>query len=366
MNKIFQIKWSEGKACWVVTSELSSSVPSRRRVSRGGLATTRLSTALMVLSALIFHALTPTPAFGGNVLRNVQVEPQTAVEVVDLRWVAAPLEVGQTLSAVYQFNKRLMPNQADQSRYLYDYLGSDTAGRVADSGQTVAKSGEVPGRVLTAADVGRTLELSVQARNSLAVGNTQTIDTRVLSGDGVQHLGTVAQTLVNGVTVAVALEGEAKVSSRLTATPTATDANSLPEGDLSYTYAWKANGSPIADAHGETFTLTAAQAGKHITGESDAGVRWPDLDVDGQRVRQHRPGRDQRHRRADVGPGCEGGRRAERRRASHANVDGGVDDERLERPGTQPGECSLLLVSGWTRHTHRDQRPLRGADGGLW
>ncbi|MCD4506935.1 Ig-like domain-containing protein [Chromobacterium piscinae] len=93
-----------------------------------------------------------------------------------MQWLDIPVEVGQTLRAVYQFNNLLRQDLADQSRYLYDYAGRETAARVAAEGRMVEKSGEVPGRVLTIEDAGKTIELSVQARSRLAVGNVLTID----------------------------------------------------------------------------------------------------------------------------------------------------------------------------------------------
>ncbi|PTU66956.1 hypothetical protein DB032_19520 [Chromobacterium sp. Panama] len=182
MNKIFQVKWSDVKSGWVVTSELSSRVPSRRRTTRGRGVGQSLFVRISLLGAMVFQALLPAQALAADVVRHVQVRRE-GVSISQLKWVEVPLEVGQTLSAVYQFHDELNGAEGDQSRYLYGY--SDTATQVAMEGLTIEKSGEVPGRLLTEDDVGKTLELSVQGRSRLATGNLQTINTKNLSEGGV-------------------------------------------------------------------------------------------------------------------------------------------------------------------------------------
>ncbi|QTL94391.1 Invasin [Aeromonas jandaei] len=91
------------------------------------------------------------------------------------------LEVGQSLSATYTFNAN-GGDAVDSSTYMWGNQGS-TAANVA-GGQTVTTSGMVPDYTLTAADVGSVKEVSVQAKNGLAVvGNTVTVDVKGNASD---------------------------------------------------------------------------------------------------------------------------------------------------------------------------------------
>ncbi|MEO2217696.1 ESPR-type extended signal peptide-containing protein, partial [Chromobacterium vaccinii] len=226
MNKIYQVKWSDVQSGWVVTSELSSRIPSRRRTARGRGLSRSWSAGLTALSFMVFQALAPSQAWAANLLQNVQVR-KAGVSISQLQWVNVPLEVGQTLSAVYQFSAELNGVGVDQSRYLYGYR--DTAEQVAVDGLAIEKSGEVPGRLLTEADIGKTLELSVLALSRQVTGNVLTINTRSLSEDGV--VAAVPPRIAD-----LHMQGRLEIGQDLTASY-AFDANGGMGGDAS-TYAW--------------------------------------------------------------------------------------------------------------------------------
>ncbi|WP_421285477.1 inverse autotransporter beta domain-containing protein [Aeromonas veronii] len=107
-------------------------------------------------------------------------DPAAKPQVSNLR-MAGKLEVGQSLTATYAFNAN-GGDATDNSTYVWGNQGETAA--AAPAGQTVANSGVVPGHTLVAADVGEVKEVSVQAKNGLAVtGNTVTVDTT--GSDGV-------------------------------------------------------------------------------------------------------------------------------------------------------------------------------------
>ena len=111
---------------------------------------------------------------------NVIDEGQVPL-VSDLR-LAGKLELGQALSATYRFDAQ-GGDRNDRSTYAWGNQG-ETVARVTD-GQSVAESGQVPGFTLSAAEVGEIIELSLQAKNGLAVtGNTLTVDSSMSIGDG--------------------------------------------------------------------------------------------------------------------------------------------------------------------------------------
>ncbi|MFQ1931675.1 inverse autotransporter beta domain-containing protein [Aeromonas veronii] len=109
------------------------------------------------------------------------IDLEQAPLVSDLR-LAGKLEVGQTLSATYRFDAQ-GGDRNDHSTYVWGNQG-ETAARVAD-GQRVAESGQILPLSLTTAEVGEIIELSLQAKNGLAVtGNTLTVDSSMSIGDG--------------------------------------------------------------------------------------------------------------------------------------------------------------------------------------
>ncbi|WP_233164460.1 hypothetical protein, partial [Chromobacterium sp. ASV23] len=210
------------------------------------------------MSSLVVQAFMPSQAHADHVVRNVKVQKE-GVSVAQLEWVKIPLEVGQTLSAVYQFTDQThLNNFIDQSRYLYGYSG--TAGQVASEGLMVEKSGQVPGRLLTEADVGKTLELSVQARSPEMVGNTLTIDTRTLSENGVT--GGAPPEVMN-----LKMKGHLELGQELSATYQF-NANGGNATDQS-TFAWGEKGQTTPEL-GATVS-TSGQVPAHKIDAADAG-----------------------------------------------------------------------------------------------
>ncbi|HCR4009775.1 TPA: inverse autotransporter beta domain-containing protein [Morganella morganii] len=116
-----------------------------------------------------------TPQFDKKALgelRATVILASVRPEISELK-LAGRLEAGQTLSATYAFAAN-GGNTQDKSTYVWGYQNGTAAG--VANGETVTASGQVPGRALTAADVGKVIELSVQARNGAGVtGNTATI-----------------------------------------------------------------------------------------------------------------------------------------------------------------------------------------------
>lgn len=106
-------------------------------------------------------------------VQPVAGESAVAPSVSHLR-LSGRLEVGQTLTATYRFDSK-GGDDRDHSTYAWGNRG-ETAVR-APTGPAVTTAGEVPGLLLTGADVGQVKELSVQARNGADVtGNTVTLD----------------------------------------------------------------------------------------------------------------------------------------------------------------------------------------------
>ncbi|MFM5753199.1 inverse autotransporter beta domain-containing protein [Aeromonas veronii] len=111
---------------------------------------------------------------------------KAAPQISDLH-LTGKLEVGNSLSATYHFN----PNggdATDHSTYAWGIKG-ETSDRVAN-GQAVIQSGFVPAFTLGTAQVGTVIELSLQARNGLAVtGNTLTVDSSMTTQEGNESEG---------------------------------------------------------------------------------------------------------------------------------------------------------------------------------
>ncbi|ETO41308.1 hypothetical protein X965_10940, partial [Morganella sp. EGD-HP17] len=110
------------------------------------------------------------------------------------------LVVDETLSAQYTFNAS-GGDATDASLYAWGDKGGTAA--VVSSGQVVTTPGQVPDYPLTAADIGKVKEVSVQAKNGLAVtGNTLTVASDAAAGQGNQSSGGN-----NGKVVGPALSG---------------------------------------------------------------------------------------------------------------------------------------------------------------
>ncbi|AIC22533.1 hypothetical protein EY04_27540 [Pseudomonas chlororaphis] len=118
---------------------------------------------------------------GGNADGSV-IDANATPSVENLA-ISGMLVVGETLSATYTFKANGGEN-TDHSTYAWGVKDS-TASTVA-SGATVTASGTVPDYTIMAGDAGSVLEVSVQAKNKIAlpqIGNTLTVDTVGLNGN---------------------------------------------------------------------------------------------------------------------------------------------------------------------------------------
>ncbi|OAE16226.1 hypothetical protein A2T76_13590 [Pseudomonas brenneri] len=182
--------------------------------------------------------------------------------------IAGKLEVGQSLTASYDFNAN---NGAplDKSTYVWGYKNATAA--MVGSGSTVVASGIVPPRLLLAADAGKVMEVSVQAKNLVGVvGNTETLDTftsnDVNGGDG---NGGVVDLNAAPLITNLALSGKLEVGEDLTASY-AFDANNGAPGDAS-TYVWGHKNATAATAGSGHLVLTTGSVPAYTIGSLDAG-----------------------------------------------------------------------------------------------
>ncbi|MGL5345468.1 MAG: hypothetical protein ACRC9O_13015 [Plesiomonas sp.] len=92
------------------------------------------------------------------------------------------LQLGQVIEATYLFESHGGDNR-DKSTYQWGSLGKTAAG--VSTGMAVTNSQVVDGYQLTLDDVGKVLELTVEAKNGAGmVGNKITIDSKKLTGGG--------------------------------------------------------------------------------------------------------------------------------------------------------------------------------------
>ncbi|WP_272668162.1 hypothetical protein [Providencia sp. PROV117] len=182
------------------------------------------------------------------------------------------LAVGQSLSGVYTFNAN-GGNPTDASTYAWGDKGQ--TGQAVGSGQTIATSGQVPEYTLTAADIGKIKEVSVQAKNGLAViGNTETLATDAGAGEGNDttggNEGQIIDPAAQPVLSQLVLHGTLAVHNELVGRYTfdanggdATDHSTYVWGDKGTTNAQVANGETITESGDvPAYTLTAADVGK--------------------------------------------------------------------------------------------------------
>ncbi|HFS8112836.1 TPA: inverse autotransporter beta domain-containing protein [Enterobacter asburiae] len=115
------------------------------------------------------------------------VNPAAEPKVSGLK-LSGMLELGQVLSGTYQFDANT-GNKDDRSAYAWDEKGKSAAS-VATTTDVVPSPGNVKPYDITSADVGKVLELSVQARNGASKsGNTLTVDTSMSSNEGNEASG---------------------------------------------------------------------------------------------------------------------------------------------------------------------------------
>ncbi|MDZ5731141.1 inverse autotransporter beta domain-containing protein (plasmid) [Enterobacter sp. D2] len=133
-----------------------------------------------------------TPTVQGTPLAPVTVDivQPAAPSAVDLR-LSGQLSVGSTLTGSYRFVQsqtvenasRNIAKAEDASRYAWGEKGS-TAERVS-LGKRISKSGEIDGYVVTAADAGKFIELSLLPANTISLtGKILTVDTSMSKDQG--------------------------------------------------------------------------------------------------------------------------------------------------------------------------------------
>ncbi|MGR1225465.1 inverse autotransporter beta domain-containing protein [Aeromonas veronii] len=147
---------------------------------------------------LSFYAKGPTGVASGSVALTLKSAAgnSNGPLVSNLR-MTGKLEVGQSLGATYDFDAN-GGNEVDKSTYTWGNEGHTAAS--VSAGQTVATSGVVPGFALTIADVGEVKEVSVQAKNAMAViGNTVTVNVKGNASDTNGGVGGSGTDTVGGV-----------------------------------------------------------------------------------------------------------------------------------------------------------------------
>ncbi|MFM5498747.1 inverse autotransporter beta domain-containing protein [Aeromonas veronii] len=253
-----------------------------------------------VPEVLSFHARGAAEQASGNV--HLTLKTSTAVDhvakpqVSNLR-MAGKLEVGQNLTATYAFDAN-GGDTNDHSTYAWGNQGETAA--AVPAGQTVATSGVVPGHTLVAADVGEVKEVSVQAKNGLAItGNTVTVDAQGNASDSNGGTGgggsdTTGGTDTDGDGKGDTVIDPADIKVRVIFTSTATEvlngagANGRPvantdvmtaecqvAGEPAYATCdgrfdlqWYANGMPVIGATMVTYTPGSAEQGQEVTVEA--------------------------------------------------------------------------------------------------
>lgn len=153
--------------------------------------------------------LTVTPVVEGVSLSPVSVAFSQALvpAVTDLK-ISGVLESGGVLKGAYTFN----PGEGDTTDSSLYYWGEKgmTAGNVVADGKTVKTSGQTGDYALTAADAGKVMELSVEAKNGKGTtGNVVTLSTDAAPGSGNATTGGNGTGSVTGALVAPATSPDA-------------------------------------------------------------------------------------------------------------------------------------------------------------
>lgn len=130
------------------------------------------------------ETITGDPKVGDELVINfgkIALNPDAAPNISALT-MTGTLEVGKDLTASYVFDANGGDNN-DKSTYKWGDVGT-TAGDVA-GGNSVTTTQSVDAYSLTTADIGKVIELSVQAKNGLdKIGNTETVTSAALDGGG--------------------------------------------------------------------------------------------------------------------------------------------------------------------------------------
>lgn len=169
---------------------------------------------------------------------GVIIDPSSKPVVSNIKF-SGTLVSGMSLNASYEFNPGL-GYRGDKS--LYAWGEKDTTASLVGQGSTVLTSGVVPSYTIVPSDVGKTLELSVQARNSKDVtGDVVTLNTAqqgngLNESDGATVIDPAAAPKINNLS----LSGRLEVNSPLKGTYNF-DANNGDRNDTSI-YLWGIKG----------------------------------------------------------------------------------------------------------------------------
>jgi hypothetical protein len=221
---------------------------------------------LNVTGAVVTTTAKNGGATGGNAVGAV-INPTAAPAITNLV-ITGKLEAGLSLTAHYVFN----PNNGaplDKSTYVWGYK-STTATEVS-RGSVVATSGTVPPRVLSAADAGKVMEVSVQAKNNAAtpvVGNTLTVNSS--GGDtGGGAGGTVIDTTATPAIRDLKISGYLGVGTKLSANYVF-DPKTGNRTDIS-TYVWGNANTAAAVLNSQTSVNRSGTVPDYTIAQADAG-----------------------------------------------------------------------------------------------
>ncbi|WP_336240702.1 inverse autotransporter beta domain-containing protein [Citrobacter werkmanii] len=202
---------------------------------------------------------------------NPVIDPTATPKVADLA-MTGTLEVNQTLSATYTFDAN-KGEPTDKSTFAWGEKGSTTA--KVDTGTVVTTSGTVPDYPLTAADVGKVMEVSVEAKNNAttpATGNTMTVSStpkeagnNTDGGDNGKVIDPAATPEVSNL----AITGTLEVGQKLSGTYT-WDAKGNNSTDKS-TFKWGTEGTTAGSVSGGDTVTTSGQVEDFTLTETDAG-----------------------------------------------------------------------------------------------
>ncbi|MDN8559081.1 inverse autotransporter beta domain-containing protein, partial [Citrobacter werkmanii] len=202
---------------------------------------------------------------------NPVIDPTAAPKVTDLA-MTGTLEVNKTLSATYTFDAN-KGEPTDKSTFAWGEKGS-TAAKV-DTGTAVTTSGTVPDYNIVAADVGKVMEVSVEAKNAATVpatGNTMTVTStpseagnNTDGGDNGKVIDPTATPAVSNLAITGTLEVDQKLSGTYT-----WNANGNNSTDKS-TFKWGAKGTTAGSVSGGDTVTTSGQVADYTLTEADAG-----------------------------------------------------------------------------------------------
>ncbi|CNF70240.1 invasin [Yersinia bercovieri] len=215
-----------------------------------------------------FGVLTLTPEIQGTQLAPATItytDPSSTKPSVSNLILLGELAEDSKLSATYSFTQPAGgPAATDASTYQWGEKGA-TAANVAN-GSAVATSGQVPEYLLKSTDVGKVMEISVQAKNNLAVtGNTLTVDSASADTNTNKTTGG-EQGKVTGSTVVTTLEtvtdaNSMKVGETINLTVTALNKNNLPVSGATI----KVQAVSASSRNGQAETATLQVNGKPLT-----------------------------------------------------------------------------------------------------